>query len=141
MLRSSMIFTVLALLAALLSGCLSAGVDRETLLPPKVGSYMRTSGPVVEAETGVDVATYQGPEGAVTLRVKEVGAEQVATALTGLPPLATDVSPDPGLGQRQGVFFTFADEFHAAWGNGDWVFVLSASTDAARRAFLGVYGY
>ncbi len=108
-----MVFMVLTLLTALLGGCLSASVDREELLPPEVSGYVRTSGPFVEAETGVDVATYQGPEGAVTLRVKKVGAEQVATALTGLPPLATDVSPDPGLGQRQGVFFTFANELPA----------------------------
>lgn len=128
-------------LAALLVGCIAADIDPGLLFPPEVGGFLRTSGPAREAETGVDVALYQGPEGAVTLRARRVGAENVEAALSGLPPLAAEVGPDPGLGQRSGVFFSLGEEAHAAWGNRDWVFVLSASTDAARRAFLGAYGY
>ncbi len=132
----------LVLTVALLIGCV---VDESTpadLFPGQVGEFLRTGGPSPRVDVqDVDQATYQGPSGAVTLNVRRVGAENVSPALEGLPLTATAVGYDEALGQRQGVFFTFGDEYHAAWGNGDWVFVLSASTPAARAAFLGSYGY
>jgi|GEM_PF-821147 len=137
--------TVLVLLAAclpvLLTGCAAPELDLNALFPAEVGNFTRTAGPGIDEETGVDVAVYEAAEGTVTLRVRQVATEQVERALATLPPSATDVGPDPGLGQRDGVFFTFASQFHAAWANGDWVFVLSADTDLARRAFLASYSY
>lgn len=124
-----------------LVGCATAGVPLDDLFPPQVGEFLRTGGPSPDPATSVDWAIYQGPEGAVTLRIKRVGRSQIEHALSELPPMATGVGYDPALGQREGVFFTFASEYHAAWGNGDWVFILSASTEAARAAFLASYGF
>jgi hypothetical protein len=128
-------------LAALLLAACVPRFSIEDLFAGQVGSYLRMSGPAIEAETGVHVGVYAGPEGSVTLRVRQVGEDRVRDALAVLPPLAADVVSDPALGVREGTFFTYGGEYHAAWGNGDWVFVLSASTDAARRAFLAAYGF
>jgi hypothetical protein len=130
------------LAAYLLSGCMveeEAPIDE--LFPADVGEFGRISGPTLDLDTSVDISIYQGPIGVITLSVKRVGAEQVDHALNELPPLATNVAYDPALGQRDGIFFTFGEEYHAAWGNGDWVFVLSAQTEAERAAFLSAYGY
>jgi len=131
-----------ALAMTLLTAC---EAERDTpldeLFPPQAGQYLRAQGPSPDPATGVDQAVYQGPEGIILLRIKRVGKDQVAHALSQLPPAATDIRADPALGQRQGTFFTFGGQFHAAWGNRDWVFVLSAPSDAARIVFLAGYGY
>ncbi len=125
----------------ILSGCLSTEIPLDDLFPGQVGDFLRTSGPSLEVGADVNVATYIGSQGAVTLRIKQVGRDRVDEALSRLPPNSTEVGYDSALGLREGTFFTFANEYHAAWGNQDWVFVLSASTDLARRAFLASYGY
>lgn len=129
------------LLICLAAACAPPALDTSALFPEQVGPFARTSGPGVEAETGVDLAVYEAPEGAVRLRVRQVPQEQVGPALAGLPPGATEVGPDEALGQRQGTFFSFGGEYHVAWANGDWIFVLSAPTDYLRRAFLASYSY
>lgn len=134
-----LLIACLPLLAA--AGCAAPQLDLTALFPADVGGFTRTAGPGIDEEAGVDVAVYEAPEGVVTLRVRQVAEEQVERALAELPPNAADAGPDPALGERQGVFFTFAGQFHAAWANGDWVFVLSADTDLARRAFLASYSY
>jgi hypothetical protein len=117
---------MLMLSALLLIGCVvEEDVPTDSLFPPQVGAFLRTSGPGPDAETGVDKATYGGTN----------------DALGELPPNATSVGYDPALGQRSGVFFSFGDEYHAAWGNGDWVFVLSAPSEIDRLTFLNAYGY
>ena len=126
----------------LLAGCVSDdSAPLNDLFPPQVGDFLRTSGPAPDPVTGVDQATYQGGAGSATLRIRRVGAAQIDHALSELPPTATDVGYDAALGQREGVFFTFGEEFHAAWGNGDWVFILSAGSPSSRVAFLNTYGY
>lgn len=132
---------MLLALGLLLAGCAPDAFDTTQLLPAEVGGFVRTDGPTYDADGGVDLAAYDGEPGAVTLRIRQVDPEQVDAALSGLPPGATEVGTDPALGERQGVVFSFADEFHAAWANGDWVFILSATTDDARRAFLASYGF
>ncbi|MGF1504284.1 MAG: hypothetical protein GYB64_15295 [Chloroflexi bacterium] len=116
-------------------------ISTEQLFPTTVGSFLRTGGPYTEPETGVESATYAGPEGTAMLQVRFVGEENVDYALNNLPALATNVEPDEALGERKGVFFTYGVTEHAAWGNGDWVFVLTASSDAARRIFIAGYGF
>nr|MBN1229614.1 hypothetical protein [Anaerolineae bacterium] len=111
------------------------------MFPAEVGDYLRTTGPSVEAGSGVDLASYEGPHGVVTLRIRQVASEQVEAAVNTLPSGATGVGYDPGIGSRDGVFFSYGGEFHAAWANQDWVFVISASTDTARRAFIAAYGF
>ncbi|MBN1122742.1 MAG: hypothetical protein JXJ17_16820 [Anaerolineae bacterium] len=128
-------------LMLLLSGCAGGSVSQDDLFPYQVGDYLRTGGPAVEATSGADVATYRGPDGSVTLRVRLVGADQVDEALNGLPVGSTEVGYDASLGVRQGTFFLYGGEYHAAWGNEDWVFVLSATSDMSRRAFLAAYGF
>jgi len=128
-------------LIVLLSGCGGSPVSQDDLFPYQVGDYLRTGGPAVEAASGADVATYRGPDGSVTLRIRLVGADRVAEALNGLPLGATEVGYDASLGVRQGTFFVYGGEYHAAWGNEDWVFVLSATSDLSRRAFLAGYGF
>lgn len=126
----------------LLAACGPPPVDLAEIMPPEVGDFERTSGPALEADTELTFATYEAPElGAVVLRASQVGEEQVDAALAELPPQAEEVGEDEALGEREGVFFTFGGEFHAAWGNRDWVFILSADSDAARRAFLAWYGF
>jgi hypothetical protein len=133
---------MLMLSALLLIGCVvEEDVPTDSLFPPQVGAFLRTSGPGSDAETGVDKATYGGTNGALRLSIKRVGADQIQHALGELPPNATSVGYDPALGQRSGVFFSFGDEYHAAWGNGDWVFVLSAPSEIDRLTFLNAYGY
>jgi hypothetical protein len=135
--------TMLALLAAiLLAACTpEPTVPADDLFPAKVGEFLRTSGPGPDPVTGVDQAVYEGGSGIVILRIKQVGADNVEQALSELPPTATKVGYDSALGQRSGVFFLFSEEYHAAWGNGDWVFVISASTETSRVSFLSSYGY
>jgi hypothetical protein len=135
------LFLVLALAFGLAS-CVQTELPLSDLFPPSVGEYLRTDGPSQDtANPDVQVALYQGPAGSVLLRLKQVGQAQIQHALSELPPLATEVGYDAALGQRDGVFFTFGNEYHAAWGNGDWVFVLSASSAEARAGFLASYGY
>jgi hypothetical protein len=138
---NTLTLATVTLATVMLAGCASGRISQEDLFPPSVGDFLRVDGPAVEATTEVDFASYQGPPGAVTLRIRQVGAGQVDEALAGLPPLATEVGHDPALGVREGVFFTYSGEYHAAWGNGDWVFVVSSTTDTARRAFLASYGF
>ncbi len=141
MLRKLSVFLLLAL-AFWLAGCVQSELPLSDLFPPAVGDYLRTDGPSPDtANPDVQVAVYQGPAGSILLRLKQVGRDQIEHALSELPPLATDVGYDTALGQRDGVFFTFGNEYHAAWGNGDWVFVLSASSAEARAGFLASYGY
>lgn len=124
------------------SGCASGNVPLNAIFPGQVGDYLRTSGPSPHAEIeGVTTATYEGPAGEVRLNVKDVGQDKVGLALSEVPLAATDVGYNEALGQRDGVFFTFASQYHAAWGNGDWVLVLSATSEAARIAFLASYGF
>lgn len=126
----------------LLSGCVSEDqAPLDDLFPAQVGEFLRTSGPGPDPVTAVDQSVYEGASGIVILRIKQVGADNIDEALSELPPTATSVGYDPALGQRNGVFFTFSEEYHAAWGNGDWVFVMSASSEAARLSFLSTYGY
>jgi hypothetical protein len=132
---------VLLALGLLLAGCAPPAFDTAQLLPAGVGDFARTEGPAYDAESGVDFASYSGAQGGVTLRVRQVDPDEVETALAGLPAGATEIGDDPALGERQGVFFAFSDEYHAAWANGDWVFILSATSDEARRAFLASYGF
>ena len=125
----------------LLVGCAPVEEVPAELFPAQVGQFLRISGPNVEEGTEVDIAVYQGPDGTTTLRINWVGEENVAQALSELPPTATDIAIDPALGQRQGVFFNYAGEYHAAWGNGDWVFVISSTSEASRSGFLAGYGF
>lgn len=131
---------IAALAAAWLAACQPAQIDTAELFPEAVRDYVRTSGPLLDGESGAEIGTYAGEDGEVTLRAKYVGAEYVSAAVSDLPPGAEPVQ-DPALGPRTGAFFVFADEYHAAWGNGDWVFVLTATSDAARRAFLAGYEF
>lgn len=140
--RKLAILIALVLAALALAACSSTPqLEASALFPPQVGGFTRMSGPGIDADTGVDVATYEAAEGTVVLHVKQVPEGQASAALGELPPAATDIVVDPALGQRQGMFFNFAGEFHAAWSNGDWVFVTSATTDLARRSFLASYSY
>lgn len=126
----------------MIAGCASGNVSLNAIFPGQVGDYLRTSGPYPHAEIeGVTTATYEGPAGEVRLNVKNVGQGQVGQALSEVPVAASDVGYNEALGQRDGVFFTYASEYHAAWGNGDWVLVLSATSEAARIAFLASYGF
>ena len=133
---------IVAAVCLLLTACV---VDDDTstaqLFPPQVGDFLRTSGPDPDPTTGVDQAMYGANDGSILLRIRRVGADQIEHALSELPTNASDVGYDPALGQRDGVFFTFGEEYHAAWGNGDWVFVLSAPSTADRTIFLNAYGY
>ena len=138
--RPFRLLLIATLTAALLAACQPAQIDTAELFPEQVRDYVRTSGPLLDGESGAEISTYAGPDGEITLRAKYVGQEYVADAVSDLPPGA-EPAEDPALGPRSGSFFTFADEFHAAWGNGDWVFVLTATTDAARRAFLAGYEF
>jgi len=125
-----------------LAGCqVERAAPLNDLFPAQVGQYVRTQGPSPDPATAVDQAAYEGPDGVIMLRVKRVGKDQVPHALSQLPPAATDIRSDPTLGERQGKFFTFGGQYHAAWGNGDWVFILSAPTEAARVAFIAGYGF
>lgn len=126
----------------MLSGCgAEQNAPVEELFPPEVGEFLRTSGPGPDPVSGVDQSIYEGPSGIVILRIKQVGEDNIQTALAELPATATNIGYDAALGQRNGQFFLYNQEFHAAWGNGDWVFVLSSSTEAARLVFLSAYGY
>jgi hypothetical protein len=125
----------------LLAGCSDQQAPLDDLFPPHVGDYLRIDGPNRDTARGLDQATYQGPDGSVLLRVKFVGKDQVQRALDSLPLSATNVGFDPALGQRKGQFFTYDNQFHASWGNGDWVFIISAPTESARVAFLAGYGF
>ncbi len=130
-------------LILLLTACApSANVPLDDLFPAEVGAFLRTDGPYQDTQIdGMDVSIYQGPEGIVVLKVGKVGEPNVPSAVSILPGTATNISDDPALGPRSGAFFEFAGEYHAAWGNGDWVFVLSATSPQARLAFLGGYGF
>jgi hypothetical protein len=128
-------------LAAVFSGCVQEDVPLEQLFPPNVSDFLRTSGPMLEPNANVQMATYQTADSYVLLRVRQVGRENVEHALSVLPPNATILGPDPALGQRDGMLFNFGNEYHAAWGNGDWVFILSASSEVARMSFLVTYGF
>jgi hypothetical protein len=133
---------VIGWISLMMAGCgAEQNAPIEELFPPEVGEFLRTSGPGLDPVTAVDQAIYEGASGVVILRIKQVGEENVQAALAEFPPTATNVGYDAALGQRNGQFFLFNEEFHAAWGNGDWVFVLSSNTEAARLVFLSAYGY
>jgi len=129
----------LALLLA--TACQGAEPDLEALFPAQVGGYLRISGPATDPETGVDEATYQGPQGVMTLRVTRIGRDAIADALAELPPGASEIGHDPALGVRSGVTFTYAGGAHAAWGNGDWLFVVDAPDRGTLATFLAAYGF
>ncbi len=129
------------ILVAALPGCVQEDVPLEQLFPPNVGDFLRTSGPILDPNASVQMATYQTADNYILLRIRQVGRENVEHALSVLPPNATVIGPDPALGQRDGTLFNFSNEYHAAWGNGDWVFILSASSEAARMSFLAAYGF
>lgn len=128
-------------LLAILTGCVEMDVPLEQLFPPNVGEFLRTSGPVFEPGNNLQVATYQTASDYIVLRLRQVGRENVEYALSVLPQDATIIGYDPSLGQREGTLFNCGSEYHAAWGNGDWVFILSASSEAARVSFLAAYGF
>lgn len=128
-------------LAAALPGCVQDDVPLEQLFPSGVSIFLRTSGPILDPDTSVEMATYQTADSYILLRIRQVGRENVEHALSVLPPNAAILGASPALGQRNGTLFNFANEYHAAWGNGDWVFILSASSDAARTNFLAAYGF
>jgi hypothetical protein len=124
------------------AACASGAVPLDTIFPGQVGDYLRTNGPYPHATIpDMTTAIYTGPAGEVRLNAKDVGQDQVAQALDEVPFAATHVGYDEALGLRDGVFFTYGSEYHAAWGNGDWVLVLSATSEAARIAFLASYGF
>jgi hypothetical protein len=131
----------LVLVLLLASACQEAAPDLEALFPAQVGGYLRISGPAPDPETGVDEATYQGPQGAMVLRVTRIGREAIGDALAGLPPGASEIGHDPALGMRSGVTFTYAGSAHAAWGNGDWLFVVDAPDRETLATFLAAYGF
>lgn len=142
LLRCAASVLLLIVVCTVQAGCtVDERLPQSNLFPPQVGEYLRTSGPVTDSETGVDLANYSGPDGVAVLRVKLVGKDQVSHALSQLPPGATDVQIDPEQGTRVGTFFTYGGEFHAAWGNGDWVLIVSAPTAAMRSTFLANYGH
>jgi len=128
-------------LLVVLNGCVEMDVPLEQLFPPNAGEFLRTSGPVFEPSNSLQVATYQTSEDYVLLRLRQVGRENVEHALSVLPQDATIIGQDPALGQRDGTLFNVGNEYHAAWGNGDWVFIMSASSEAARISFLAAYGF
>jgi len=132
----------LALIAALaLVGCATQTMPLDQVFPVRIGDFLRTDGPNHDPGQNVDSATYHGADGEVLLRVRFVGKDQVARALDGMPLSATNVGQDPALGQRKGEFFDYGGQYHAAWGNGDWIFVVSAPTQSSRIAFLAGYGF
>jgi len=132
---------VVCILIVLLLAACAPTFSPDQLFPSTVGDFLRVSGPAPDPDTGVDTAIYQGPPGTVMLRAREVGSDEVETALSQPPFGATSVGLDPGLGTREGIFFDYGGQFHAAWGNGDWVFIITADSDAARRNFLNGYGF
>ncbi len=129
----------LALLCA--AACGEMEPDVEALFPPQVGELLRISGPLPDPETGVDVATYQGAQGTVTLQATRIGRDAIDDALAELPPGASGIGHDPALGMRSGVTFTYAGGAHAAWGNGDWLFLVDAPDNETLAVFLAAYGY
>lgn len=138
-----LVFVMTISLLTLLSACApSAEVPLDDLYPAEIGLFLRTDGPYQDTQVeGMDVAIYQGPDGVVVLKAGKIGEPNVPSAVSVMPGTATNISDDPALGPRAGAFFEFAGEYHAAWGNGDWVFVLSATSAQARSAFLGGYGF
>lgn len=134
---------VFAFASLALTGCASSpDVPLQDLFPPEIGLFLRTDGPYQDTEIdGMDVGIYQGPDGVVVLKVGKIGENNVASAVSVLPGTATNITDDPALGPRPGVFFEFSGEYHAAWGNGDWIFVISATSAQARSTFLGGYGF
>jgi hypothetical protein len=142
MFRQAWLASLAIIAAVLLSGCVAQPVPLDDLFPSRVGDYLRSNGPNADPSIpDLNAATYQGIDGAVLLRIKYVGEGQSDRAISGVPLSATNVGEDPALGQRKGKFFNYGGQFHAAWGNGDWVFVISAPTEAARIAFLAGYGF
>lgn len=132
------ILTITLLLAACGGGTITA----TDLFVPNVGDFLRVSGPGTEPDTGANVSVYQGAAGQVVLKIVDAGSQPGAQyAVETLPTSATDVGYDAALGQREGVFFTFNNEYHAAWSNGNWVFVITADSPNARSAFLASYGF
>ncbi|MBN1311051.1 MAG: hypothetical protein JXB30_06490 [Anaerolineae bacterium] len=128
-------------LLVVLASCVEMDVPLEQLFPPNTGEFLRTSGPVFEPGNSLQVATYQTADDYVLLRLRQVGRENIEHALSVLPQNATIIGQDPALGQRDGTLFNYGSEYHAAWGNGDWVFILSASSETARVSFLAAYGF
>ncbi len=125
----------------ILSACGTPQADPDQLFPAIVGGFSRASEPIADPNTDVQMATYTGPSGSVLLRARWVGEENTAAALAGLPAGAIDPGYDEALGVRDGVFFALGNEVHAAWANGDWVFILSTTEPAARREFLAAYSF
>lgn len=125
----------------LLTSCIGQTLSQDDLFPPTVGTFLRTDGPATNPDTLLDQASYGGDQGTVLLQIKRVGQENMDEAIGKLPLGATDAGPDPALGQRKGVFFIYNGQFHAAWGNGDYLFILSAGSPETRNAFLAGYGY
>lgn len=133
---------VLVVLTALsLSACGTPQADPDQLFPAIVGGFTRASEPITDPTTDVQMVTYTGPSGSVLLRARWVGEGNTAAALAGLPAGAIDPGYDEALGVRDGVFFALGSEIHAAWANGDWVFILSTAEPAARREFLAAYSF
>src|SRR5690242_7162390 len=76
----------------LLAGCgAEPTAPIEELFPPQVGEFLRTSGPGPDPVSGVDQSIYEGASGIVILRIKQVGEENIQTALSELPMNATNV--------------------------------------------------
>jgi hypothetical protein len=127
----------------LVAACQEIEPDMEALFPAQVGDYLRISGPTPDPDTGVDVATYQGPQGMVMLRVSRIGRDAIAPALENLPPGAAEIGQGSELGGRSGITFAFAGDynFHAAWGNRDWLFVVDAPDRETLAVFLAAYGF
>jgi hypothetical protein len=141
MVNKSVAFALGLACALVLAGCASQQIPLDDLFPARVGDYLRVDGPNHDSERELDQGTYEGPDGLVMLRVKYVGKDQIDRSLAGVPLAATNVGYDPALGQRKGTFFNYDNQYHAAWGNGEWVFIVSAPTETARVTFLAGYGF
>lgn len=138
-------FTLLlfnGLTALLIAGCAPQTIPLEQLFPPTVGSFLRVTGPFTDPTLpDVDIAIYQGPSGDIKLQIRQIGEENIDHALSELPSGSSETGYDPILGPRGGLFFTYNNEYHAAWGNGDWIFVVSGGSPEARSNFLAAYGF
>jgi hypothetical protein len=135
------LFVILPVVTLVLTSCITQAISSDDLYPPSVGTFLRTEGPNLDTTTGMDRATFGGNTGVVILQTKRIGEANMEQAIGKLPLGAIDAGPDPALGQRTGVFFSFDGKYHAAWGNGDWLFIISADTPEARNAFLAGYSY
>lgn len=131
----------LLLALIVLAGC-APRFDPGPLFPERAGDYVRVDGPNADRSGRLFGGAYRAPDGgSVTLLARHVGVDAVAQAVLTLPEGAENQGYDPSMGARKGLTFAYNGEQHAAWANGDWVFVLSAPDVDQRAAFLAGYGF